>query len=442
MGKNKRSLKIAISVALIDAGESTRSLEIAKGIRENAPENIDPDIIFLSNGGRFEQRVLDNHFSVYHVEPILEGKGFHADLKPSSTDFVGDPELACKLLKGEFEALQELKPDLIIYGFWPFASIARRMLEKPIPGICFLPLPLEPDIYTSVLMKDVPDVMKPLTYLPLPLRKFIIRSIPKKLKLKAPIMHQSIILSAAEKCGWKGRKLNNLFDTLESDLTMVNDLNDFYEGLTFPENYKVVGPLYAPAEGSGEIDPEIKNLFNKSNKNLKIFCTMGSSGSKELLLEAIKGILSGGSSWNAVILAPPEVCPLDEARELVKNHPNIYITDKFVPAPIVNSMADVVISHGGQGTVQTAVASGTPIVGVAMQPEQQINLDNVAMKNGSIRIPKHRWKADNIKAAVDKIASDPDYRNNILKLRKSLLNTDGKANSGKTVWDFINARLY
>lgn len=74
--------------------------------------------------------------------------------------------------------------------------------------------------------------------------------------------------------------------------------------------------------------------------------------------------------------------------------------------------------------------------------EQQINLDNVAMKNGSIRIPKHRWKADNIRAAVEKIASDPDYRDNILKLRKSLLNTDGKANSGKTVWDFINARLY
>lgn len=77
---------------------------------------------------------------------------------------------------------------------------------------------------------------------------------------------------------------------------MVNDLNDFYEGLTFHENYKVVGPLYAPAEGSGEIDAEIKNIFNKSNKNLKIFCTMGSSGSKELLLEAIKGILSGAAA--------------------------------------------------------------------------------------------------------------------------------------------------
>lgn len=441
METNKRSIKIAVSAAQMDAGESTRSLEIAKSIREYTPEDIDLNIVFISNGGRFEQKMLSNHFSVYHAQPTVEGKGFLADLKPGNNNFVGDPDLAYELLKGEIDALQKLKPDIIMYGFWPFASIARRMFEKPIPGICFLPLPLEPDIYTSSLMKDVPDVMKPLTYLPLPLRMFIMRSIPKSLKLKAPIMKQTNILSAAEKCGWKGNLLSNLFDILESDLTIVNDLDDFYEGLTFPENYKVTGPLYAPAENNVEIDPEIQKIFDKSNNNLKIFCTMGSSGSKELLLEAIKGILSKGSSWNAVILAPPEVCPLDEARKYAANHPNIYITDKFVPAPIINSMADVVISHGGQGTVQTAIASGTPIVGVAMQPEQQINLDNVVMKKGAIRIAKHRWTAHNIRTAVEKISKDPAYKKNMLKLQKSLFNTDGKANAGKTIWNFIDSRL-
>jgi hypothetical protein len=31
---------------------------------------------------------------------------------------------------------------LIIHGFWPVGGIARRMLEKTIPSICFVPLPL------------------------------------------------------------------------------------------------------------------------------------------------------------------------------------------------------------------------------------------------------------------------------------------------------------
>ena len=77
---------------------------------------------------------------------------------------------------------------------------------------------------------------------------------------------------------------------------------------------------------------------------------------------------------------------------------------------LVNVLADVVVSHGGQGTIQTAIASGTPIVGFAMQPEQQINLDNVVMSGSGIRIPKHRWNANNIQAAIKNIVKEPSYK--------------------------------
>lgn len=378
----------------------------------------------------------DSKFGIHPVLPVLEGSGPHADLKMGKNNLVGDPELAIDLLKGELAALQELKPDFVFYGFWPFASIARRMLEKPVPGICFLPIPMEPGLYTSFLMQDVPDVMKPLTYLPYPVRHKIIKSIPKALKLKAPIMRQSNILSAAKACGWKGEPLNNLFDLLKADLTIVNDLEDFYEDVPVPENFKIVGPLFAPAEVSQALDPEIQRIFHHTNKNLKLFCTMGSSGTKELLLEAIKDICSG-KDWSAVILSPPSICPVEEARAYAKDNPEIYITDHFVPAPLVNSMADIVISHGGQGTVQTAMSSGTPVIGVAMQPEQQINLDHLVLKKAAIRIPIHGWKADRIQTAIEKISSDPCYKRNMQVLQNHLMQSDGRGNAAKEIWKYI-----
>ncbi|AVK50512.1 hypothetical protein AXY43_22270 [Clostridium sp. MF28] len=73
--------------------------------------------------------------------------------------------------------------------------------------------------------------------------------------------------------------------------------------------------------------------------------------------------------------------------------------------------------YGGQGTVQTAIASGTPIVGFAMQPEQQINLDNVVMKGAGIRIPINRWNAPKIQLAIRNIIKDTSYKENINTLK-------------------------
>lgn len=164
------------------------SLEILKGVRDNAPEGYSIKVIFLSHGGNFEQLVLNHGFQIYHATPRMEGIGFHHDFKPGKNNFVGNPMLTKELLDGEISALQECRPDIILYGFWPFASLARRMIQPAIPGICFLPLPLEQTLYGSFLMKDIPDQIKPLTYLPVRLRRAIMKALPVSLKLKAPML--------------------------------------------------------------------------------------------------------------------------------------------------------------------------------------------------------------------------------------------------------------
>ncbi len=134
-------LRIVFSSVLQDAGEATRALEIAKGIRQYRPAGWEAELVFLSRGSRFERNVLENDFSLYLCLPRLAGQGFHADLKPSAIDFIGDRELAVAILAGEIQALNALEPDVVIHGFWPIASLARRMLKRVVPGIHYLPIP-------------------------------------------------------------------------------------------------------------------------------------------------------------------------------------------------------------------------------------------------------------------------------------------------------------
>jgi hypothetical protein len=304
MKAQSRTITIAISVVLQDAGEATRSLEIAKGLRDMAPEGVTPDIVFLTHGSKFEPLILEHGFRLHTVAPALGGVGPHADLKIGKNNFIGSVELAHEFLIGEQQAYIELHPDIVLHGFWPFASIARRMLDNVIPGICFLPIPMEPSLYCNDLMKDVPDIMRPLTYLPRSLRHFIISHVPTSLKLKVPIMRQDNILQALSNLNWKREPIHNLFDMLKADLTVVNDMELFYKEMDVPSNFKITGPLYAPGGSEMKIDPAITRVFARKGQDLNIFCSMGSSGKKELLLEAIRAISQSKENWHAVILAP------------------------------------------------------------------------------------------------------------------------------------------
>lgn len=427
-----KKVSIVIGTVFQDAGEATRALEIAKGIREYAPDaGIEPRITFLSRGSRFEQKVLDAGFEIYHAEPDMSGIGLHQDLKMGPGEFVGEKAIALALIQGEIKAYEDIKPDVVLYGFWPIGGIARRMVPQEIPGICFVPLPLTEAFPDTI--SDVPEQIKLLAKLPLKIRIRIFRGIPKFIKLRIPLLRHSKIGKAAQELGWKGEPLHNIFAMLRPDLLLVNDLPDYYDTALFPKHVVFTGPLFSQTTNE-EVCPEIKKVFHPDNGRVKVFCTLGSSGNKKQLLEIIKLFTQDpGRNWNAVILSPPSICPIEEARTALGNRDGVYITDSFIPARKVNALADIVICHGGQGTVQTAIASGTPLAGVAFQPEQQMNLDHIAAYGAAIRVPFDEWTADKIGQAVLKILSDHKYKENAEKLKNQMAVMDGKRRSAEVI---------
>ncbi|KAF1921867.1 hypothetical protein BDU57DRAFT_510887 [Ampelomyces quisqualis] len=139
----------------------------------------------------------------------------------------------------------------------------------------------------------------------------------------------------------------------------------------------------------------------------------------------------------AVVLASKSICSIDKANEIAAGDPRLLITDRFIPAPAANALADIIITHGSQGTVQCALASGKPIVGVALQVEQQINLDNTMNAGAGIRVQKQFWKAKKIRSTVLRVLEDPTYAARARMLAETLNSMDGARTAAEVMWKFI-----
>jgi len=314
------------------------------------------------------------------------------------------------------------------------------MRDGAIPGICFDPLPLHENLIR--VLPDAPEEVRALAWLPRGVRRFLIHHLPRFVRRRLPLLRHRNIAWAARRLGWRGGPLANLFDMLRADLTLVNDLPDFYAGTAFPETFRFTGPVFSMSAGEDDVEEPIREVFDPGQAVPKVFCTLGSSGGREQLLEVVKVFTAGaGRGWNAVILSPSAVCPIEEARRALGGRKGVCLADRFVPAGRVNAMADVVVCHGGQGTIQTAVTSGTPLVGLAAQQEQQVNLDHVAMMGAGLRIPAKRWRSEVIRKSIARVLADPTYRENALRLKGRMAENDGKTQSAAAIWSFLRERL-
>jgi UDP:flavonoid glycosyltransferase YjiC (YdhE family) len=343
------SIHIVLSVAWQDAGDTTRAIAMAIALQDMCPDGIDLKIDFLSCGARFEYQITDAGFNIVPAQPRVKGISVAHDLGWDWPEFFGSEELAKAFIDGQLAAFRELQPDIVFHGMWPPASIAARLLG--IRTINFLPVPLHPGAFAHGLIRDLPDMMPLFTRLPRPIRQKIAWW-ASGLMIKAPTFTQKRLGAAAAACGWPISGPISLFDMNMADLNLVNDHPIFHKEYLhlIPKNIVLTGPLYARSDA--KLDEDIATHLTKG-LGASILVTMGSSGTEEFLFEAIKALkMNTEDDWNAVVLASKSICSIERARETAGGDPRLLVTDRFIPASAANALADLIITHGGQGTVQ------------------------------------------------------------------------------------------
>lgn len=99
--------------------------------------------------------------------------------------------------------------------------------------------------------------------------------------------------------------------------------------------------------------------------------------------------------------------------------PNVHIA-RFVPQSSVLPHCDLVVSHGGSGSVIGALAHGVPSVLLPMGADQQSNGERCADLGVAQVLDVMKATPESIRAAASMVLSDPTYRSNAERLRDEI----------------------
>jgi UDP:flavonoid glycosyltransferase YjiC (YdhE family) len=97
----------------------------------------------------------------------------------------------------------------------------------------------------------------------------------------------------------------------------------------------------------------------------------------------------------------------------------------ILPSHRIMPHVDVVITMGGQGSVQTAMASGTPLVGIPLHPEQELNVALAARQGMAIALAPRHVATPRMTQAVRRILEDPSFKAQALRARQLYAGIDG-----------------
>jgi len=100
----------------------------------------------------------------------------------------------------------------------------------------------------------------------------------------------------------------------------------------------------------------------------------------------------------------------------------------------------VAVTMGGQGTVQTGMISGTPLVGIPLHPEQELNVDLAARQGMAIAVAPRHAGTEKMSAAVRRILLEPRFRTEARRVQKLYAGIDGASEAAAHIVRYLRSR--
>ena len=384
--------------------ETTRMIEIAKGVVHNPSASQVFEIQFMSDGGDFEHLIEEEGFSLKKMEPRLTKEKIEYIGKVDKGEIFAPAftrEETRIRIENEMAYLQELKPAAVITGSYLTIPLSCRILHVPL--VWTIQSTWLKEFFThgagmtdQIGFKPLKQIADWFIYLFI---NFWIRN-----------GFLNALNRAAKDFGVEGYR--SIFDYWRGDITIVAEPAEF-SGVMLPPNYYFTGPLIARQDFP--LPDEVKNI---PRDQPLIYFAMGSSGTPEIVAKIIESF--DGKPYR--VIAPVKF-HLDKVPG-VKIPANVIVTD-WLPAYQVNKMVDLSVIHGGVGTVMTAAYAGKPVVGVGMQPEQDANIACLVRKGFAIRVPKSKDPSRKVQEAIKVLLHDDEAKKKAIEFSKIMEKWDG-----------------
>jgi UDP:flavonoid glycosyltransferase YjiC (YdhE family) len=265
-----------------------------------------------------------------------------------------DDETLRRYVHDDLEILDELKPQVVIGDFRLSLSISARLrgIKYIAVSNCYWSPYWRPPRYV------VPN-LKPLTTLfPLPLADALFR-LGRHIgfALHCRPLNRTRRIHGLPSLGSDLRRVYT-----DADYVLYADIPDLFPEARLPPHHRFIGPIIwsppVPRPDWWDQVPGEKPI---------VYLTLGSSGQAELL----PAILRSLGHLDITVIAATAGSTLAGAAP-----PNTYVAG-YLPGSEAAARSGVVICNGGSPTSQQALAAGVPVIGIASNLDQFLNMDTL-----------------------------------------------------------------
>jgi len=323
----------------------------------------------------------------------LEGLTEHHITSISTQQFIsalarGHPVYNVKTLSAyveqDLELISVLEPDLVVGDFRLSLSISARLAGKPYMTI------------TNAYWSPFACQQFPLPELPIN-RYAGLRLAGILFKLSRPLAfayHARALNQARRLNGLPSLGADLRRTYTDADWTLYADIPGLIPTVVLPPTHHYLGPiLWSPVVGL----PEWWN--DLPDDRPLIYVTLGSSGAGGALNATLEAI---ASLPVAAVVATAGRSEPDVSAD------NIWITD-YLPGALASERAALVICNGGSPTSQQALSVGTPVIGIASNLDQHLNMQAVSLSGAGELLRSEEATAGLIRSSVMQMIRQPSY---------------------------------
>ncbi|BBX97601.1 glycosyltransferase [Mycobacterium lacus] len=181
----------------------------------------------------------------------------------------------------------------------------------------------------------------------------------------------------------------------DADYTLYADAPELIPTYELPANHQYLGPiLWSPA---GKPPPWWDSL--PTDRPI-VYATLGTSGGRNLLQVVL----------DALADLPVTVIAATAGRSDLKNVPaNAFVAD-YLPGEAAAARSAVVVCNGGSLTTQQALVAGVPVVGIASNLDQHLNMEAIERAGAGMLLRTERLNGRRVAAAVEQALGRSAYR--------------------------------
>lgn len=394
--------------------ETTRMIEIARACRDRwrcVFGVYEPGYVHFIEDAGFEVRHLEPVFTPAEVEQVMavdQGRGFR---HPYTVD------VTRRRVAAERALIREVGASGVVMGTNVTSLLSAR--AEGVPLFYAVPFALtEPHVAQSPRLRMVPGDSFRDRFIDR-VASGIVRAVYQRMRWSP----KSFRVVAKEVGVEPPRSMAALFS---GDWTLLTVMPHELNGYELPENYRRVGPIFARLDG--EVPAEVLELAARDVP--LVYLALGSSGNRRMALGAARAL--GKLDVNVVAPLGQWVRPEDELPG------NVHIVD-LLPAHKLGGIVDAAVLHGGQGTVQTACATGVPFVGMGMQPEQTWNTWVAQQQGNAICLRPEDINRRVFTESVMKVLHDPAIRAAARSVQREYEGADGARESARIIEEILAA---